>query len=330
NRPVRELNVGRTILGDFQRQLCAGYLENFDFSSLNATIEQLQIGSAIGRGLIRYFHQRLTMNYLAAADTADNLVDKWRKTNPEIKTGFQKTLEAMAMKKQWQTVEDYLQELQDDMAIFLNPPEHPRYYNDPQKSALVEKYWQMWLVTSQRRIAELWLNAWLKWVTGHYTDFLARLYRINEAILHWIFENETRRSIRKEGHMFIDFETYLFNEGQEFAEFLEHEGIKGTTPDVVKMKKFLTWLVKKQKRDDLRDIKRLIDLIGDTDGVLMLRNHSIIAHGYEPVTQEKIHDKYRGDNLISDIRKTLTQLEINDHTVKVELSRNLIYHDLDV
>ncbi|MFQ6614143.1 MAG: hypothetical protein ACE5D1_04795 [Fidelibacterota bacterium] len=328
NASVSELETGHTILEDFQRQLCAGYLENFDFSSLNATLDQVSVGSPFGWELARYFHQRLTMDYLAAADTAANLADIWQAMAADRRKAFGQVMAAAPGAEQWPGMELFLAELHHDLALFLNPTPPPAHDYNTRPSASNEKQWQMWLLMNQQRIGELWLNAWIKWETGQYTDFLARLYRINEALLHWIFETETRYSTQKRGHCFPDYENYLMNEGRDFAAFLEHEKMRNpTVPDVAKLKKFLSLLVRKQGRNDLAPVKKLIDKIGDTNGVLRLRNYSIVAHGFTPVTRTKIQDRYSGESLLEDIRSVLALLQIPDYRLKVEWSRVLIAGD---
>ncbi len=320
----RVLDLTMTILNDYHRQLCLGLLERYDFAGLTQVMEQRDVGTQFGYHLACYFRDRLIMNYGSASAQLDRTINLFDNLYNDVKKSFQ----SLFPNDKWKTLNDFLDDLGTDVNFFFTTIQRPTMSETQQLSPeRQEVMWQVWFEKSRVRIAELWLNAWVKWHTGEFTDFLGRLYRLNEAMLHFIFEKETRYSIKKNGKGFPDFECYLSNEGKSFCEFLENEGMKFDGPNVPVLKKFLTFLVRKEGKEDYRPLKKLIDKIGDTNGILKLRNNTIIAHGYASVDRTKIDEEYSGD-ILGDVKQVLDLSGVKDATIVVTLIKQIIEIDL--
>lgn len=150
----------------------------------------------------------------------------------------------------------------------------------------------------QALINELYRNMEIKWKQGAYVDFLGRLVRFQEAILRTGFEYATQISTDKQNGRFTAFEKYV--EGMDgLKNFLLSEGLKQTNePSTLALRKTIKYLIERKKGniDFLKTIKKFAD---EVNKLTELRNRTIMAHGFEGVSAEKIKETYEGDVLES-------------------------------
>ena len=163
-----------------------------------------------------------------------------------------------------------------------------------------ERFSEEYFLTYRALIKELAYNMKLKWEQGAYADFLGRLFRFEEAVLRYIFEKETRVTTEKIKGKYEDFERYVKSD-VELLSFLKAEGIKleRIEPNRKVLRKILEFWVTKWG-----PIFGFVDKINKPEGDSLadLRNKSILAHGFEGISVDRIKERYKRD-ILSDIER---------------------------
>jgi len=177
---------------------------------------------------------------------------------------------------------------------------YPRLFSDTEKEKL-ERYLKFPQIIKERRltqeyfeiyldlILEVWKEAKRKWNQGEYTDFLGRIFRIEEGILHYLFEYETRVITQPlDSNSYPEFEKWAENE--EFVKsWCEKEKVeKLTTPS----KKFL----KEYLEHKFFKYKSFVRFSMRIQNLSYLRNKSILAHGFEGISKDKIYQFFGNDS----------------------------------
>lgn len=163
-------------------------------------------------------------------------------------------------------------------------------------------------------IAELFYNLEIKQETGEFVDALGRAFRLQEALLTWVVEDNT--GLRADKSLIPDQEEAL----NEVPGLLDHlVGYK--TPEEG------TQLQLKQKMNRValmavaeylaapdvglaeerrRRIAELVEASRRIDGLASLRNKTIIAHGFRGVSQEELEkSEYGTSRLADDLRESV-------------------------
>jgi len=157
-------------------------------------------------------------------------------------------------------------------------------------------------------IKELYENMKRRWEQGAYTDFLGRLFRFEEAVYYYLIH-------KKFG---IDISTK--NNHKKFIEKIKSDeklyknlkskkyGGKELNIDEHSVDRPLLFFVISFYKRDFGLIERIFKQINDYEGqpdksLGELRNKSILAHGFEGISKEKIREKYKSDKLMEDVEE---------------------------
>jgi len=163
-----------------------------------------------------------------------------------------------------------------------------------------ERFSEEYFLTYRALIKELVYNMKLKWEQGAYADFLGRLFRFEEAMLRYTFEKEFNVSTeRDESKGYPVFKEFI-ESNNKLKRFLEESSIKPEEPNRRTLFMILTFL--KKENPDRKDIKETQEIIGKIEKLADLRNKSILAHGFEGISKDRIKERYRGD-ILSDIER---------------------------
>lgn len=155
-------------------------------------------------------------------------------------------------------------------------------------------------------IHELYDNMVVKWEQGAYVDFLGRLFRLEEAVLRLVFELETNVTTERRKKEYADFVHYIYAH-KVLLQFLEKNGIDPNLiePNRKVLRNILEFWVKEERKAKLGPIFGFVEKINTPDGNSLagLRNKSILAHGFEGISKDRIKKLYGSDKLIDDLKK---------------------------
>lgn len=163
-------------------------------------------------------------------------------------------------------------------------------------------------------IHELYENMLVKWEQGAYVDFLGRLFRFEEAVLRFVFERETNITTEKKKGGYANFVHYI-EVHNSLLQFLKKGGIDPNwiEPNRKVLRKILGFWVKKERKTKLGPIFGFIEKINEPEGNSLadLRNKSILAHGFESISKDRINELYDSDKLIDDLKRFIYTFEFN-------------------
>ena len=153
-------------------------------------------------------------------------------------------------------------------------------------------------------IKELYENMEIKWKQGAYVDFLGRLFRFEEACYYYLISKNFGIDIsnRQNHKEFID----IIKKDNELMRFLKSKRYGGNELkiDETNVKRPLLFFILSYHKEKwgvgllYRVFNKINDYEGNPDLSLgNLRNKTIIAHGFEGVSKEKIMELYKGDIL---------------------------------
>ncbi len=153
-------------------------------------------------------------------------------------------------------------------------------------------------------IKELYENMEIKWKQGAYVDFLGRLFRFEEACYYYLISKNFGIDIsnRQNHKEFID----VIKKDNELMRFLKSKRYGGNELkiDETNVKRPLLFFILSYHKEKwgvgllYRVFNKINDYEGNPDLSLgNLRNKTIIAHGFEGVSKEKIMELYKGDIL---------------------------------
>lgn len=148
-------------------------------------------------------------------------------------------------------------------------------------------------------IHELYENMLIKWEQGAYVDFLGRLFRFEEAVQRFVVENEFNISTEKDENG-LRFKSDVIS-NNDLKNFLVKQKIDYSTPNRLCLFMMLRFLI--SKNPDRTDIKLITDTIKKIRQLSDLRNASIMAHGFEGISKDRINALYGSDKLIDDLKK---------------------------
>ena len=147
-------------------------------------------------------------------------------------------------------------------------------------------------------IHELYENMLVKWEQGAYVDFLGRLFRFEEAVLRFVVENEFNISTEKDEND-LRFKSDV-SSNNDLKNFLDKNGINYDTPNRLCLFMMLRFLI--SKNPNRNDLKIITDTIKKIKKLSDLRNASIMAHGFEGISRDRINALYDPDELIGDLK----------------------------
>lgn len=162
-------------------------------------------------------------------------------------------------------------------------------------------------------INELYKNMKIKWEQGAYVDFVGRLFRFEEAVLRFIFEKEFKVNTEEnENGKFPDF-IKCIEDNSKLKEFLNQAKIEYEHPSRRTLYMVLNFYKKENAgREDIKEIQEIIKKI---EKLADIRNKSILAHGFNGISETTIKEKYP-KGLMEDLKNIVTLLNKSSQVFK--------------
>ena len=201
----------------------------------------------------------------------------------------------------------------------------------PPTSTSDDAAWERWFRLQRYLLSELFFNLQLKAERGEWVDFLGRLFRVYEALLRLVFERETLHSTEKHGESgFADFREAI-EANPNLHKYLEEKKAGFHEANTHNLRLALAFWVRQGKRKEYRQLHKILNVIGGQE-LSSLRHKTIIAHGYQGVSQEDIERaaKMPVAGLIEGIRTALdaigvsTDEESNPYAAVQRLLREIV------
>lgn len=151
---------------------------------------------------------------------------------------------------------------------------------------------QEWYTFQRKILCEIALNALIKYETGQYTDFLGRMFRLQEGMLRLAFEEITGYSTEINSRQEpVDFNNFLKSpQGQEIQDFINNNAktpVSFSKPNTYNLKEILRYYSLRDEEIKSR-YRNYIHFTDKIDGWKSYRNKSIIAHGTDGITEANI------------------------------------------
>ncbi len=268
----QELRAGQQVIDAFREAAAIEHLERCDFANAVPRLERLGADPGL-TGLVRYAAQRFAFDFRSAQTTLLSVLrDGGRAARGLVQS-----------------------HLRHDLDTLLDEASGPRRL----KALLRELYWNAAITYRHRR----------------YADFLGRVYRFQEAVLRYLVEDilglptdlspeveeETKRRWREGIRVNDTLLVYL--EAQEVGgEPLEWEQIGRAT-----YKALLAYGISDADSegldaqgqpvlspDERERFSALLDRVNAFDGLVELRNRTIIGHDFEGVSKGQLEGRYKG------------------------------------
>lgn len=152
-------------------------------------------------------------------------------------------------------------------------------------------------------IEELFYNLEIKYRSGEFVDALARVFRLQEALLGWVVQRET--GIKTDEDKLIEEREARSVHG--LWAYILQKNPRGTKINRRSLTEVSGYLLKPQAglpAGRVEEISMIRKTANKLDALGNLRNRSIIAHSFEGVSEAEVENVYKGD-LIEDLRKGL-------------------------
>ena len=280
---VQLLNLHQELLADYARGEARAHLRRHDYAAIREVLREAQIGKLWHQHLCAYADRRACFDFgraEAELQEAENCAD-----------GGEMLLQIRRLR---QTLQPFLME------------------RKPPTSASTPPEWEEWLRLQRLLLGELCFNLGLKIQRGEWVDFLGRVFRLHEAVLRLVFEMETRHS--SDGS---DTKGYT-----DFKKFIdEQSGLAGlgldAKPTTFALGKIVDhWVRNAGRGRDYGAVMKMHELIGKLS---TLRNKSVIAHGYQPVSEEDIREALNGEtppDFLNKVLRVLASLAVDTADAK--------------
>jgi hypothetical protein len=248
---VQVLELHKELLGDYARQEAAAHLQRHDYSALRETLRRARIGKEWHEYLCDAAERRLLFDFRGADDALRRALDAADGGDAKVQ----------------------IQKCRESLRPFLAEQKQPTSASD-------EDAWQAWFRLQRLLLGELFFNLRLKVQQGAWVDALGRMFRLHEGLLRLVFELETRHST--DGN---DREGY-----PDFAKALQEEPAlralnRDDRPTTYALERIIEYWTGEAGKDAYQPVTAILGVFRDLSG---LRNKSIIAHGYEGVSEEEV------------------------------------------
>jgi hypothetical protein len=253
---VQVLQLHKELLGDYVRQEAAAHLQRHDYAALRETLRQARVGKEWHEHLCSSAERRLLFDFEGADNALRRAIDTADGGDAKVKLG----------------------RFRESLQPFLAGQKQPTSASD-------EATWQEWFGLQRLLLGELFFNLRLKIQQSAWVDVLGRMFRLHEGLLRLVFELETKHNT--DGN---DREGY-----PDFAKALSREptlralGV-GDRPTTFALERIIEYWTGEDNKNAYRTVTAILGLFRDLSG---LRNKSIIAHGYEGVSEEEIKERLK-------------------------------------
>jgi hypothetical protein len=139
-----------------------------------------------------------------------------------------------------------------------------------------------------------------------WVDFVGRLFRLQEAVLRYLFEEATRHSTEETHGAFGDFVEGIGADDAASA-YLRKKNVSVDRPTTHILR---LWLAYKAKADG-RAYGPALGAMKKIEALANLRNRSILAHGYQGVSRKALESPLGqevGEFVEQELRAVLTKL----------------------
>ena len=280
-RKVYPLGITSLLLSDYVRQQGQVLLERHDYIALHALFDNPAYRDPWAKMLCYYADRRMSFDFAGARLALNEAFDQAR--------GDERTTIGQLVR----SLEPVLKSEED--------AEFSPQSGDPKEQ------WEQWLDRERCYLAELYYNLKLKAEKGEWVDFLGRLFRMHEALLRYVFEKETRCSTDKRDGQYAAFEEWIEN-NNDAKRYLTKKVTNINRPATRVLKYLLSYCLNvKTGGDQDSELMSLRKWVGKVEKLTTLRNKSIIAHGWEGVSEEEINNKI--ESVRSFLEKTRSVLE---------------------
>lgn len=252
---VRSLALHERLVEGYAREEARAHLTRYDFAAIGQTLKQAGLGDPWHLALCDYADRRARFDFQRAEAALHGV---------RMHSGEARLL---------------VQRYRLALRPFLDDRPAPTSASD-------SAAWEAHFEVQRRLLGELYYNLRLKAAQGAWVDFLGRLFRLQEALLRLVFEQETRHSTEKHRQQFDDFVQGIASRPPLQAS-LDAGKIRYTEPTTRTLREILGyWVEQEQKKFGpvwglMKDEKRW-ERLGT------LRNKSIVAHGYRGVSAEDV------------------------------------------
>ncbi len=163
-------------------------------------------------------------------------------------------------------------------------------------------------------IEELFYNLEVKYCGGEFVDVLGRVFRLQEALLTWIVEENTALRTGERRKLLPD-QAEAIGEVPGLRKFLESYRTEGGNRlelkrDINRIGLMAVVEYLAEPKSGLPDQKReeaskAVEAAKSIEKLANLRNKTILAHGFEGVSEKRLtgEEGYGSDTLIEDLRK---------------------------
>lgn len=150
-------------------------------------------------------------------------------------------------------------------------------------------------------IEELFYNLEVRYRSGEFVDALARVFRLQEALLGWVVQRET--GIKTDEDKLIE-EVEARSIVPGLWEYVVEKNPRGTKINRRSLTEVSGYLLKPQAAlpaERVEEVRKVRKTANKMNALGNLRNRSIIAHSFEGVSEAEIKSIYKGE-LIEDLR----------------------------
>lgn len=178
-------------------------------------------------------------------------------------------------------------------------------------------------------LVELYYNAQITYTNGRYADFLGRMFRFQETVLRYLVETtfkiSTDYSKAHKAENLAQFNQLLADDPALHA-YLEQAKIGDqkldyqhfSVPVMISLINFLTKTADQRylTRPQQGIYKGILEIINKITNLGQMRNQSIIAHGFQGVSKEKINEAMQlkpDQDPLDVLRNILAKMQIDIH-----------------
>ena len=279
------LNIASEIIRSHNRSALNKMLDNFNFGGVDNLLATAKDSKDISlRHLAQYVQYRLSLDFTSALEILDQ-------------ANFSLITDDSV----------FIEQIRQDTIRFT-------YETEPLHSAANENVKKQYCDLKRFQLCEICLNALIKYKSRQYTDFVGRIFRLQEGAARWFFEYYTGYStnIGRKFSYKDDFDKYSHTPaGKDFVEYLKKKKRKNYRyePNRIILTKFWDFYLinnsdsSKDLYPEMLTFCKKIDNLGD------LRNESSLAHGFAAITAGIIADKYHKGIIMDDVQNVPTWLK---------------------
>lgn len=171
------------------------------------------------------------------------------------------------------------------------------------------------LAEQRELISEVFYNLEAKYLNGEYVDLLGRAFRLAEAILTWAVEANT--SIRGGSNARLSKQEPAVSEVDGLRECLSDYTSDEIgkfdfdhmldRPTLLAIAECLAEPQVALPEDRKSQVKKAVQVANSIKGLADLRNKTILAHGFEGVSEERLIAEYSSNTLVNDLREGVGQ-----------------------